>query len=295
MKIPIIPCLWFESQAEEAVNFYTSLFANSKMRNISRYGKEGYEIHGQKEGTVLTVGFQLYGQKFSALNGGPLFKFNPSVSFYVNGETAEEVEFLWKNLSEGGSVMMPLDKYEWSEKYGWLSDRYGLSWQIGLGKPEDTGQKISPAFMFMGQQHSQAEEAVHFYTSVFPNSGISGILKFVEGENEIAGTVKHAQFRLQGQTFMIMGNSMTHDFTFNEAISFQVFCDTQEEIDFYWNTLTKGGSESNCGWLKDKFGISWQIIPSVLEELMSNPATSGKVMKAFLQMKKFDIATLLNA
>jgi predicted 3-demethylubiquinone-9 3-methyltransferase (glyoxalase superfamily) len=294
MKIPIIPCLWFDNQAEEAVTFYTSVFANSKIVNISRYGKEGFEIHGQKEGTALTVNFQLEGQAFSALNGGPLFKFNPSVSFYVNCETAKEVDFLWDNLAEGGNVLMPLDKYEWSEKYGWLNDRFGLSWQIGLGKPEDTGQKISPALLFMGDQHSKAEEAVYYYTSVFANSAITGILKYVAGENEIAGTVKHAQFTLQNQTFMIMGNSMNPDFNFNEAISFQVFCDTQEEIDFYWNTLTKDGRESNCGWLKDKYGISWQIIPSVLEKLMSNPATSGKVMKAFLQMKKFDIATLLN-
>ncbi len=292
MKTPIIPCLWFKNKAEEAVNVYTSLFANSKIGNISRYGKEGFEIHGQKEGTVLTIGFQLDDQEFSALNGGPLFKFNPSISFYVNCETEKEVDFLWESLLKGGNVMMPLGKYDWSEKYGWLNDRFGLSWQISLCKPEDTGQKITPSFLFMGQQHSQAEEAVHFYTSVFPNSGISGILKYVAGENEIVGTVKHAQFRLQNQTFMLMGNSKSHDFNFNESISFQVFCDTQEEIDFYWNTLTKGGSESNCGWLKDKYGVSWQIIPTVLEKLMSNPATAGKTMQAFLLMKKFEIEKL---
>ena len=156
MKNLITPCLWFDNQAEEAVNFYVSIFNDSKIENVSRYGKEGFEKHGQKEGTVLSIGFQINGQKFTALNGGPLFKFT-------------------------------------------------------------------------------------------------------------------------------------------EAISFQVFCDTQEEIDDYWNKLTKGGEESNCGWLKDKYGISWQIIPSVLGELLRDPQKAGKVTNAFLQMRKFDIEKLLQA
>jgi predicted 3-demethylubiquinone-9 3-methyltransferase (glyoxalase superfamily) len=154
MKDKITPCLWFDSQAEEAANFYVSIFKNSKIESISRYGKEGFEIHGQKEGTVLTVVFQINGQAYTALNGGPLFKFN-------------------------------------------------------------------------------------------------------------------------------------------ESVSFQVFCDTQEEIDYYWNKLTEEGEESNCGWLKDKFGLSWQIVPSMLPELLCDPAKAGKVTNAFMHMKKFDIAKLL--
>jgi predicted 3-demethylubiquinone-9 3-methyltransferase (glyoxalase superfamily) len=156
MKNQITPCLWFDTQAEEAANFYTSIFKNSKIETISRYGKEGFEAHGMKEGTVLTVTFQINGQPFTALNGGPIFKFT-------------------------------------------------------------------------------------------------------------------------------------------EAVSFQVFCDTQEEIDNYWNKLTDGGEESQCGWLKDKFGVSWQIVPSILPELMSDPARAGRVTNAFMQMRKFDIEKLINA
>lgn len=292
MNKQITPCLWFDNQAEEAVTFYTSLFRNSKVGHVSRYGKEGFEVHRQKEGTILTVEFEIEGQSFNALNGGPLYKFNPAVSFYVVCETEDEVNFIWKHLSERGTVMMPLDKYDWSEKYGWLNDRYGLSWQIALGKIEDTGQKFSPSLMFKGKQHQLAEEAVHFYTSVFPDSSIKHILKYTAGENDTEGTVKHAQFTINNQSFMIMGSSMQHQFDFNEAISFQVFCDTQTEIDFYWDKLTEGGSEVQCGWLKDKYGVSWQIVPSILGELMSNPAKAGNVMNAFMKMKKFDIATL---
>jgi predicted 3-demethylubiquinone-9 3-methyltransferase (glyoxalase superfamily) len=291
----IVPCLWFDKQAEEAANFYTSLFNNSKTGNISRYGKEGSEVHGQKEGTALTVSFQLNGQWFTGLNGGPLFKFNPSISFYVVCETAKEVNFLWENLLEGGSEMMPLNKYDWSERYGWLSDRFGVSWQIALDKPENTSQKFSPALLFMGSLHPQAEEAVYFYTSIFPDSGVKGILKYRADENEQEGSVKHAQFQLNNQTFMIMGNSMPNVFNFNESVSFQVFCETQEEIDYYWSKLSDGGSEGQCGWLKDKYGVSWQVVPRVLGELMSNPEKSGRVIKAFMQMQKFDLEILMNA
>jgi len=295
MQNHITPCLWFDNQAEEAAGFYTSLFSDSTIKNISRYGKEGFEVHGQKEGTALTVEFQLNGQLFNALNGGPHFKFNPSVSFYVVCETEKEVNLLWEKLSEGGSVMMALDKYDWSGRYGWLNDRFGLSWQIALGKLEDTVQKFSPALMFMGSQHHLAEEAVHFYTSIFPDSKVKHILRYTTDEKDTTGTVKHAQFTINNQTFMIMGSSMEHQFKFNEAISFQVFCDTQKEIDYYWDKLTDGGSEGQCGWLKDKYGVSWQIVPSMLGQLMSNPAKAGSVMNAFLKMKKFDIAKLMKA
>jgi predicted 3-demethylubiquinone-9 3-methyltransferase (glyoxalase superfamily) len=295
MKHPIVPCLWFNNQAEEAANFYTSLFRNSTIGAVSRFGKDGFEVHGQAEGTVLTIAFSLNGQGFTALNGGPLFSFNPSVSFYVVCETEAEVDLLWENLLKGGSVMMPLDRYEWSPKYGWLNDRFGISWQISLDKLENTGQQISPAFLFMGGQHPLAEEAVHFYTSVFYGSEIRGILRYKAGEGEAEGSVRHAQFRLQNQTFMIMGNSMQHNFNFNEAISFQVSCDTQDEIDYYWDRFSEGGSEGQCGWIKDKYGLSWQVVPAILGKLMSNPEKSGKVMQAFMPMKKLEIAKLMNA
>ena len=157
MTKDITICLWFDNQAEEAANFYTTVFKDSKILSASRYGKEGFENHGQKEGTVMTISFNLNGQSFTALNGGPLFKFN-------------------------------------------------------------------------------------------------------------------------------------------ESVSFQVFCEDQEEIDYYWENLTaNGGEEGQCGWLKDKYGVSWQIIPDNLSELMSDPSKKGRVTNAFMQMKKLDISKLLDA
>ena len=155
-KHVITPCLWFDKEAEDAAKFYVSIFKDSKINGTSRYGKEGYEIHGQKEGTVMTVDFNLNGQPFIGLNGGPHIKFT-------------------------------------------------------------------------------------------------------------------------------------------EAVSFTIPCDTQEEIDFYWEKLTAGGEEGPCGWLKDKFGLSWQVVPTILPKLLKDPEKSGRVMNAFMKMKKFDIEKLKSA
>ena len=118
----ITPCLWFDSNAEEAAKFYTSIFKNSKIGKISRYGKEGYEIHGKPEGTVLTVEFELNGQTFTALNGGPAFKFNEAISLQVHCKSQNEVDYYWEKLSKGGD--------EKAQQCGWLKDKYGVSWQI---------------------------------------------------------------------------------------------------------------------------------------------------------------------
>ena len=128
----IVPSLWFDKEAEEAARLYTSLFKNSETLETSHYSEAGQEIHGQEPGSVMTVDFALDGYRFTALNGGPIFKLNPSISFFANLESAEEVNTLWEQLSEGGSVLMELQKYPFSPLYGWLADRYGLSWQISV-------------------------------------------------------------------------------------------------------------------------------------------------------------------
>lgn len=279
MTPQIYPCLWFDGKAKEAADFYCSVFNHSKII----------------ADTPQVVTFESAGQKFMCLNGGPDFTINPSVSFFVVYENEAELESAWKQLSEGGSALMPLDKYEWSEKYGWVQDRYGVNWQLALGKLEEVGQQFSPTLLFTGDQHGKAEQAVHFYTSVFKPASIDGILKYSSDEGDVEGTVKHAQFRLGNNVLMAMDSSLPHAFSFNEAISFVVECNTQEEIDYYWHKLTEGGQEGMCGWLKDPFGVSWQIVPAVLGKLMSEPEKAARVMQAFMQMKKFDIDQLVRA
>jgi len=290
----ITPYLWFDSQAEEAMHFYTSIFQHSKMAKISYYGEAGAEVSGKPKGTVLTVTFELEGLEFGALNGGPAFHFSPAVSFFVNCKTQEEVDELWKKLSAGGKALMKLDRYPFSEKYGWLEDKFGVSWQLNLASRT---QKITPSFLFVGEQHGKAEEAMQFYTSLFKDSSIIRIERYGAGEGAPEGTVKHAMFSLNGQEFIAMESNGEHPFTFTPATSFLVNCETQEEVDELWNKLAQGGEIEACGWLKDKYGVSWQIVPTVLGEMLSDrdPQRSEKVMKAMLQMKKLDIQTLQQA
>lgn len=290
----ITSCLWFDSNAEEAANFYTSLFKNSNIGKVARYDEASSKASGQPAGSVLTIEFDIEGYKFLGLNGGPVFKLNPSISFFVVLEDEKEVDTLWNKLLDGGSVLMEYQKYEWAEKYGWLQDKYGLSWQISLGKKSDVGQTITPSLLFAGNQFGRAEEAVNLYTSVFKNSDIVGIMKNPSGDS----SVMHAQFKLNGEVFMAMDSREDHQFNFNEAISFVVDCKDQEEVDYYWNNLTSdGGQESVCGWLKDKFGVSWQITPTILTKYLvdKDAEKSQRVMQAMLQMKKIVIEDLEKA
>lgn len=289
----ITPFLWFDGKAEEAAKFYTSVFDNSKIITIKHWG-EGSPFPKEQ---VMTARFELGGQQFYAFDAGPMFKLNPSISFFVVCETKEETDAVWEKLLEGGSVLMPLDKYDWSEKYGWVQDRFGISWQVSFGKISDVGQKFTPSLLFTKEQFGKAEEAINFYTTIFPHSSIDGILKFSAQEGA-EGKVKHAQFRLGKQVFMVMDAPGSHAFIFNEAISFFVSCETQEEIDYFWNKLTAdGGQESMCGWLKDQFGVSWQIVPPVLMEMHADkdPVKASNVMQAMMKMKKIIIADLEKA
>lgn len=286
----IIPHLWFENQAEEAVNLYTSAFKNSKIINTGHYGKSGAEISGMLEGSVMTLEFELEGQKFIALNGGPVYKFTPAISFFINCENTDEINDLWKRLSEGGFVLMELDANSFSERFGWIQDKFGVNWQLNLASRK---QKITPYLMFIGDQHGKAEEAINLYISLFNNSMITEIGHYGEGDSEKAD--KRYIFSLDGQEFMAFDSSFQHPFTFSEAISFFVNCETQKEVDKFWEQLSEDGEKIQCGWLKDRYGVSWQIVPTALGELLNDSEKSERVMEAMFQMKKIDIQKLEEA
>ena len=293
----IIPFLWFDNQAEEAVNFYLSIFKTKKMGGVSLYGEEGAKASGRPKGTAMVVTFELEGQKFMALNGGPHFKFTPAISFFVVFDNEKEIETVWNKLVDGGSVLMPYNSYPWANKYGWLQDKYGLSWQLSWSEYHKLSQKITPFLMFTRDMAGKTKSAIKSYTSIFPNSKTEMVVPYTKDDGDKEGFIKHSRFTLAGQNFMAMDSSMSHDFSFNEAISFLVNCDAQKEMDYYWKKLTEEGKESQCGWLKDKYGISWQIIPTVLGEMMQDKDAekSKRVMQAMLQMKKLDIEKLKQA
>jgi len=278
MTNQIYPCLWFDGNAKAAADFYCSIFKNSKVT----------------VDTPMVVNFELSGAKFMGLNGGPMFKFTPAISFFVLLESVKETNETWNKLLDGGSALMPIDKYPWSERYGWVKDKFGLTWQISVVDKEGDKQKITPSMLFTNNLFGKAEEAVKFYTSVFNNSATDVLIHYPDGDAN-AGKVMYSEFNLNKYGLIAMDGPGDHQYTFNEAVSFVVSCDTQQEIDFFWNKLTEGGAESMCGWLKDKFGVSWQIVPTILGKLMTDPERAPRVMQAFMKMKKIDIETLMNA
>jgi predicted 3-demethylubiquinone-9 3-methyltransferase (glyoxalase superfamily) len=296
----IIPNLWFDNQAEEAARLYTSIFKNSNIGRVTHASKAGFDIHHLPEGSVMNVEFEIEGMRFIGINGGPLFKFNPSISFLVACRKIEEVEELWSRLSQGGGpALMELGSYPFSQRYGWTQDKYGISWQIMFMEDREIKQSIIPTLMFVGSQSGRAEEAISLYTSIFDDSSIDYVMRYEKGEEpDKAGTIKHAGFMLAGQEFAAMDSAKKHDFDFNEAISLMVECDNQKEIDYYWGKLTaEGGQESVCGWLKDRFGVSWQVAPGILADMLNDPDKQKveRVTNAFLKMKKFDLEELRKA
>ena len=284
--------LWFDNNAKEAAKFYTSIFKDSKIKNVTT-------LHNTPSGTVEIFTVELLGQEFTFISAGPLFKFNQSISFLVACSTKEEVDALWKKLSEGGGMaLMELGEYPFSEKYGWVQDKYGLSWQVMFMGDRRIKQRIIPTLIFVGKQCGKAEEAINFYISVFEDARVGDIVRYSKGEEpDREGTVKHAAFMLEGQEFAAMDSARGHNFAFNEAISFMVHCETQKDIDYYWEKLSADPNAEQCGWIKDKYGLSWQIVPNLMDEMLkdNDKKKIAQVTEAFLQMKKLDIAKLKKA
>ncbi|WP_379962922.1 VOC family protein [Epilithonimonas sp. UC225_85] len=270
MNHDIFPCFWFNQNGSEAAKFYTAIFKNSKT----------------VDDTPMVINIEIEGQKLMFLNAGPQFRPNMCLSLMLMCDSPEEVEHYYQKLSESGKVMMELDGYPWSEKYAWVEDQYGISWQLYYNK-EKAKQKFSPVMMFTGDTAGKCKEAIEFYTNIFPNSKTEGIMEHPEGQGEPAGNVAHAQFVINDYVMMAMDSSHNHNSNFTEGTSMTVMTKDQEETDYYWEKLTEGGQESMCGWLKDKYGFSWQIVPHRLIEI-TNSHDVEKAKKAFGAMMKMN-------
>jgi predicted 3-demethylubiquinone-9 3-methyltransferase (glyoxalase superfamily) len=275
----IYPCIWFDGNAKAAATFYTKIFANS----------------GIQDDTPMVVIFNLGGYKLMGLNGGPIFKVNPSISFFVYCESIQATNALWEKLIDGGSVMMDINAYPWSERYGWLKDKFGITWQISVSAEKQNGYHITPSMLFTGNNFGKAEEAISVYSAIFNNPTTKRLVLYPEGDPN-ASKVMYSEIRINHFDLILMDGPGAHDFVFNEALSFVISCDTQDEIDYYWDKLTSdGGKESMCGWVKDKFGVSWQIVPKIISKLMTDPEKGGRVMEAVMKMKKLNIQVMMDA
>jgi predicted 3-demethylubiquinone-9 3-methyltransferase (glyoxalase superfamily) len=278
MIAPVFPCLWFDGKASEAANWYCQLFQHS-------------EILVE---TPMVVSFGLNNTRIMALNGGPMFSINPSISLTVNCGSISETDRIWNALIEGGEAFFPIGPYPWSERYGWLQDKYGTTWQISSTGKNDGGLRILPSMLFTGGLFGKAEAAIQFYGQIFSSSSQNVLLHY-PNDDENAGKVLYAEFTIAQSPIIAMDGPGEHGYTFNEAVSFVVECETQEEIDYYWEKLSEGGEKSQCGWLKDQFGVWWQVVPKVLASLMSDPQKAPLVFAVFMNMQKFDIETIIKA
>lgn len=292
----IVPNFWFDHNAEEAVHFYLSVFKDGKINSTFHYPKTEEEglADFQKDlaGKVLTIDFEISGYSFTAINADTTFKPTPSISFFYTCDTKEEMDELWKKLSNGGKALMELNSYPFSKYYGWVQDKYGYTWQLILNNPEgDKRPKIIPSLLFSKDNIGKAEEAMKFYTSVFKESEISKNLnRYPAGMNpDREGMISFADFKILGEWLAIMDHGADEkNFTFTPAISLMVKCKDQEEIDYYWEKLSANPNFEQCGWLEDKYGVSWQIAPENIDELIRKPGA----FKRMMNMKKLDITGL---
>ncbi len=298
----IYPHLWFDNSAVQAAELYTSLFPESDIISKSI-------LRDTPSGDCDMVSFRLWGQRFDAISGGPGFSFNPSLSFMVNydplffkdfddpeSEARKSLRAAWERLSEGGKTLMDLGSYDFSPLYGWTQDRFGLSWQLIYTDPGgDPRPPIMPALLNTGRNFGRTEEAGEFYRSVFPGSQAGMLVPYPTdmGWNK-KDTIMFSDYRLGDLWIVAMDSGQDEEFPFNESVSLVVPCETQKEIDYYWEKLSAVPEAEQCGWLKDRYGLSWQIIPAELETLMERGSEGQRkaLTEAFLQMKKFDIAQL---
>ena len=295
MAQKIVPHLWFDKEAVEAAKFYCSIFRDSEVTNVTT-------LHGTPSGDCDVVSFKVSGYEFMAINAGPIFQLNPSVSFFLNFDPSkvknaqQNLDELWNKMLPGGKVLMELGEYPFSKHYGWMQDKFGVSWQFILTDPTgDERPFIVPSFMFTGSVCGKAEEATDFYMSAFNDSKRGVIARYPAGmEPDKEGSVMFTDFMLEKQWFAAMDSAHKHAFAFNEAVSLVVHCESQEEIDSYWKKLSAVPESEQCGWVKDRYGISWQIVPTVMGEMFQKGTREqiDRLTQAFLPMKKLDIAKL---
>ena len=278
----IIPAIWCDGTADEAARFYADVF------------REGSVVE-QAPGLAATV--SIHGFRLSLINGGDQYAPNPSISCILNfdpllfgGEDQARayLDELYERLS-GGGVLMELGEYPFSARYTWVRDRFGMTWQLMLTDPAGEPRPfILPSFMFGGTNHANAEEATEAWIALFDDSRRGALRRYEEGGPMEAGTVMFTDFTLRGTWMAAMDSGAFHDFTFTPGVSMIISCRGQEEIDRYWTGLSAVPEAERCGWCVDRWGVSWQVVPDNIAELMADAATREKI----LQMGKIDLTRL---
>lgn len=295
--LPIKPHLWFDQDAKQAAEFYASFMPDSVVNYANHFSMGGGECE--------IVEFTIAGQSFFGISAGKGLGINPSISFMMNfdpsrdTDAAQRIDEIWNKLVEQGKVMMPLDAYPFSKRYGWVEDKYGVSWQLILTNPAGEERPvIVPSLLFTEPMAGKANEAIDFYCSVFKDGKRGNTAPRTEDMGpDKAGTLLYADFYIDQTWLTAMDSAHPHGFRFNDAVSLLIPCETQEEIDHYWLALAVDGEAGQCGWLKDKYGVSWQVASTVMFDAFKNgsPEQIARVTQAFMGMKKVDAEALQQA
>jgi len=288
MSQKIIPNIWFDQNADEAGDLYADVLPGTTARVGATYPEDVADWQADFAGKTLTV--DVDGYQLTLINAGPEFRPNPSVSFMLNFDpllfdddqdaARAALDRAWTGLSDGGVVRMELGEYPFSPRYGWVEDRYGVNWQLILTNPEgDPRPFVIPQLMFTESVDGRAREAAQYYSSLFPDSGLGHVAEHPpQSVQATPGTIMFGEFRLAGQWFSMMDGGPDHDFAFSCGVSFEVRVADQAELDRYWDALTAVPEAEVCGWLADRYGLSWQIVPENMGALMERPGAYAKMM-----------------
>ncbi|MGN8027421.1 VOC family protein [Microbacterium sp. 22242] len=299
MSQRITPNIWCDRNAEEVGAFYASVFDDTTSRVTGRYPDAGLaDFPHEFAGQAVSVDVDIAGFRITLINAGSDFAPNPSISFLVNVDprrfdgderTARDwINRTWTRLGEEGMILMDIGEYPYSGLYGWVEDKFGVSWQLKLMDPEaPPAAHIVPMLTFGGEMRNKAREALALYTALLPESAVDRVAEHeVTVIPDVDEPVTYADFRLAGQPFAAIDSPVDQDFSFTPGLSLQVDCEGQEDIDRLWDALSAVPAAEQCGWLTDRFGVSWQIVPSNMAELMQRP----QAFEHMMQMKKLVIA-----
>lgn len=297
----ITPNIWCNRTAEQAGAFYASVFMNTTSAVESRYPETDLpDFQKDVAGEPLVVAVDLAGFRISLINAGDEFQPNPSISLMLNfdplmweggeAEARKRIDDLWAALSDGGSALMPLQEYPFSSYYGWVQDRFGVSWQLILTDPAgDPRPFIMPALLFGGNAQNRAAAAVDHYLDVFDDAHLGRREMYAEAHGPVTPeSVQFSDFRIGDEWFVAMDSGAEQPFSFTCGMSLEVACRDQREIDRLWNALSAVPEAEQCGWAADFAGVSWQIVPENMEELMQRPGAYQHLMG----MKKIIIAEI---
>ncbi len=288
IPMKIIPHLWFDKEAAEAVDFYTRILSDAKKN-------ESCTIKDTPSGDAEVISFQLANLDMMAISGGPYFKLNESASLMISCKSKDDVQRLYDELSVGGAILMPLGEYFFNPYYVWLRDRFGLNWQLSWKEELEADYWIEHNFLFGGSACGRAEEALDFYATVIPNTHKGFVNRYNEGEAyDARAKINYGELVMEDRKMIFMDHGHGGDAEFTEAFSLMLICEDQDEVDFFTEKLSAVPEAQMCGWVKDQFGISWQIVPKVLRDAyqFATDRQLAEIHQAILKMKKLDVAII---